>query len=233
MTVPDSQSFSFYSGTDSDDRLIFEKSAWDRGFIHVAGVDEAGRGPLAGPVVAAAVILDPNNLINEVDDCKKLTANQREKLFIKIRKMALGIGVGIFDHNEIDRLNVLNATLQAMRRAVCRLWPKADFVLVDGNVSIPIDLPQTTIVDGDARSLCVAAASIIAKVVRDRKMIYYHKKFPQYNFISNKGYATREHQKAIALHGYCPIHRKTFKGVREFVESFPLFEQIGMSVHRS
>jgi ribonuclease HII len=233
MPGSDSQSLSFYPCSDSKDRLSFEKMAWNKGFSLVAGVDEAGRGPLAGPVVAAAVILDPNNLIADVDDSKKLSENQREKLFIKIRKMALGIGVGMLNHGEIDRLNIVNATLQAMRRAVCRLWPNPDFLLIDGNTSIPVDLPQKAIVDGDARSLCIAAASIVAKVIRDRKMVYYHKKFPQYNFISNKGYGTREHQKAIAFHGYCPIHRKTFRGVREFVESFPVFEQIGISIHRS
>ena len=231
MPSHDSQCFGIYDCSDSEDRLNFEKGAWSKGYRFVAGVDEVGRGPLAGPVVAAAVILDPCNLVTDADDSKILTERQRQRLFNKIRKTALGIGVGMLDHKEIDRLNIFNATLRAMRMAVNRLRPVPDLLLVDGNAAIPVDLPQKTIVDGDARSLCIAAASIVAKVIRDKAMTCYHKKFPHYNFISNKGYSTREHREAIALHGCCPIHRKTFRGVKEFVQTFPLFERIGASNH--
>jgi ribonuclease HII len=231
MPRSDFECFEIYHDFDSGDRLSFEKEAWRKGCRFVAGVDEVGRGPLAGPVVAAAVILDPSNLVTDAEDCKILTERQRQRLFNKIRETALGIGVGMLDHEEIDRVNILHATLQAMRRAVNRLRPVPDFLLVDGNAPIPVDLPQKTVVDGDARSLCIAAASIVAKVIRDKMMTHYHKKFPHYNFISNKGYSTREHRKAIALHGCCPIHRKTFRGVKEFVQTFPLFERIGTSIH--
>ena len=204
------------------DRLHFEREAAERGFRAVAGVDEAGRGPLAGPVVAAAVILDRENTPEGLDDSKRLSPDRRDQLFVDIRKKALAVGVGIVGQEEIDRVNILNATLQAMKLAVRRLSPSPDFLLVDGITMVPLNVHQKTIAGGDRMSPSISAASIVAKVIRDRKMIYYHRKFPLYNFRSNKGYGTREHCEAIARYGCCPLHRKTFRRVREFVESSPL-----------
>ena len=188
----------------------------------MAGVDEAGRGPLAGPVVAAAVILDRENTPEGLDDSKRLSPDRRDRLFVEIREKALAVGVGIVGQEEIDRVNILNATLQAMALAVRRLSLSPDFLLVDGNIKAPVNVHQKTIVGGDRLSPSISAASIVAKVIRDRKMIYYHGKFPLYNFRSNKGYGTREHCEAIARYGCSPLHRKTFRRVREFVESSPL-----------
>lgn len=204
----------------------FEENARRNGFLRVAGVDEAGRGPLAGPVVSAAVIL-PGGLredaamasyVHEINDSKKLTPRKREWLYEHIHRDAAGIGVGIVDAAEIDRINILQAALRAMAKAVKSLALKPDYLLVDGNFPIPMDLPQESIVKGDARSVSIAAASIIAKVTRDRLMEDYHRRYPQYGFSGHKGYPTRAHRLAIAAHGPSPIHRRTFKGVRENAE---------------
>ena len=204
------------------DPFHYEREAAERGFRAPAGVDEAGRGPLAGPVVAAAVILDRENVPEGLDDSKVLSPDRRDQLFTEIRKKALAVGVGIVGQDEIDRVNILNATLQAMKLAISRLSTSPDFLLVDGITRVPVNIHQITIVGGDRMSPSISAASIVAKVIRDRKMVYYHKKFPIYNFRSNKGYGTREHCEAIARYGCCPLHRKTFRRVREFVEPPPL-----------
>lgn len=197
----------------------FENEAKKQGFKWIAGIDEAGRGPLAGPVVAAAVILPVNLSLPGVDDSKRLTHKQRLELYDEIQVRALAMAVGVASNDEIDRFNVLQATFVAMKRALGALRISPDYVLVDGNLLIPgISIPQQAIPKGDQLSVSISAASIIAKVKRDSIMDKYHEEYPVYNFRSNKGYGTVEHRKAIRKYGCCPIHRKTFKGVREYLE---------------
>lgn len=195
--------------------LHFEGQAKGRGFRAIAGVDEAGRGPLAGPVVAAAVILPEAFDLPGLTDSKKLTAAHRERLFRLLRVQALAIGVGIVPAPQIDAVNILQATFQAMVLAVRRLRVPPDFLLVDGNLPVPLPMHQKTLVHGDARSLSVAAASIIAKVVRDRMMIGYDRWYPGYGFAEHKGYGSAGHRAAIGRLGPSPLHRRTFGGVRE------------------
>lgn len=199
------------------DMLFLEAQAARRGYFRVAGVDEAGRGPLAGPVVAAAVILPDGLILPDVNDSKKLTAEVREELFEVITREALGVGVGIGDHHLVDRINILQATLSAMRDAVLSLTPAPDFLLIDGISSVPMNIPQRTMKKGDSLSLSIAAASIIAKVTRDRIMTEYDAVYPGYGFASHKGYGAASHLAAIAKLGPCPIHRKSFRGVKEHV----------------
>jgi ribonuclease HII len=198
--------------------LYFENRAQQQGFVQIAGVDEAGRGPLAGPVVAAAVILPDSFVLPGLTDSKKLSPKRREQLFPRIREQAVAIGVGILSAAEIDELNILQATLRAMTLALQRLRIPADFVLVDGISPIPLALPQQTIKQGDSRSLSIAAASVMAKVLRDRLMVAYDRRYPGYGLARHKGYGTVEHRAAIARRGPCPLHRKTFAGVREHLE---------------
>jgi ribonuclease HII len=188
----------------------FEKIAYQEGYQFIAGIDEAGRGPLAGPVVAAAVIFPPDYVNAEINDSKQLSARKREELYEIIKSEAVAIGMGIVDADIIDRLNILRATLQAMREAVLELSTSPDFLLIDGLQCIPLLTPQKPLVKGDSRSISIAAASIIAKVSRDRIMEMYHRQFPQYNFLQNKGYGTKEHCSAIKQFGMCKIHRKSF-----------------------
>ena len=188
----------------------FEKNAYREGYQIVAGIDEAGRGPLAGPVVAAAVIFPRDYVNSEIKDSKKLTAAKREKLYNVIEKDAVSVGMKVVDAEVIDYCNILQASLQAMREAVLELSSFPDFLLVDGSQRIPILTPQKTIVKGDNLSVSIAAASIIAKVTRDRIMEIYHRQYPQYNFSQNKGYGTKEHLDAIKKYGICGIHRKSF-----------------------
>jgi ribonuclease HII len=195
--------------------LKFEREAWKAGAYWVAGVDEVGVGPLAGPVVAAAVVLPPDSRLREIDDSKKLTATQREEVAIVIRQTALGIGVGIVEVDEIDRINIYRASLEAMRRAVMALPTVPDHVVVDAR-SIPgIAVPQTAVIKGDSRCYSVAAASIVAKVTRDAMMRDIDAIFPQYGFCAHMGYATQQHLDAIQRHGPSPIHRRSFAPVRE------------------
>ena len=188
----------------------FEKNAYSNGYQVIAGVDEAGRGPLAGPVVASAVVFPPDYVNPEIKDSKKLTPASRDKLYSIIGKDAVAIGVKVTDAETIDQCNILRATLQAMREAVLDLSVSPDFILVDGVHRIPIITPQKTLIKGDNLSVSIAAASIIAKVSRDRIMEIYHRQFPQYNFQRNKGYGTKEHLNAIRQFGICKIHRKSF-----------------------
>lgn len=178
-------------------------------------MDEAGRGPLAGPVVAAAVILPPTFDVPGVNDSKQLTHRQRERLFDRIQDEADGVGIGIVDVAEIDRINILQASRRAMALAVAKLDPQPDVLLIDGQHNIPSELPQAAIIKGDARSISIAAASIIAKVSRDRIMQDYHIQYPLFGFDRHKGYPTPAHKAAIAVHGPCTIHRRTFRGVCE------------------
>ncbi|RTZ93215.1 MAG: ribonuclease HII [Deltaproteobacteria bacterium] len=194
--------------------FFFEKAIRKAyGTRYIAGVDEAGRGPLAGPVVAAAVILPLDGNFPGIDDSKRLTAIKRERLFGEIHAHALGVGVGIVSHEEIDALNIRRATLLAMKKAVQALPVTPDFCLVDGRDEIPLAVPQSPLVKGDQKSLSVAAASIIAKVTRDRIMLAYHEQFPDYGFDRNMGYGTRQHRDALKRVGPSPIHRKSFRGV--------------------
>ena len=187
---------------------------WDTAGL-VAGVDEAGRGPLAGPVVAAAVILDDCNPIRGLADSKKLTAMRREKLFDEIRAMALCCSIAQASVEEIDRLNILQATMLAMRRAVQGLRLKPIKVLVDGNRLPVLDVMSQAIVRGDALIPAISAASILAKVHRDRWCAQLHLRYPEYGFAAHKGYGTEQHMVALRLHGACPEHRRTFAPVAE------------------
>jgi ribonuclease HII len=193
----------------------FERQAQSRGFRAVAGIDEAGRGPLAGPVVAAAVILPEEFDLPGLTDSKQLSEKARERLYPLIRAQALAVGVGVARADEIDRINILQATLRSMQRAVGRLNVLPDFLLIDGNVPVPLPLPQQTLVKGDSRSLSIAAASVIAKVVRDRIMVSLDRLHPGYGFAGHKGYGSAAHRDAIARLGPSPCHRRTFGGVRE------------------
>lgn len=190
--------------------LDFERTLWKDGLQYVAGIDEAGRGPLAGPVVAAAVIFPPETMIEGVDDSKKIPEKKREELYSIIMEQAVGIGIGVVDHTTIDRINILQATHRAMETALQQLQALAQYVLVDGNSFGKSDVPYKTIIDGDALSFTIAAASIVAKVTRDRMMREYDKKFPEYGFAQHKGYGTRFHREAILKNGLCEIHRRTF-----------------------
>lgn len=193
---------------------IYEKEAYLNGFTLIGGVDEAGRGPLAGPVVAAVVIFDENTKIRYVDDSKKISEKKREKLFEEIKEKARDFGIGISDNKEIDKNNILNATYLAMKRAIENLKQKPDYLLNDA-VKIPdLDIPQKPIIKGDSKSMSIAAASILAKVTRDKMMYEYDKKYPGYDFSSNKGYGTKSHYEGLKKYGKTEIHRLTFlKGV--------------------
>ena len=194
----------------------YEKEAFKSGFIYIAGIDEAGRGPLAGPVVSAAVILPTCFSVSGVTDSKKLTPRKRQRLYAAIYEQAVAVGIGIVDPVEIDRINILQAALLSMSISVKNLDPPPDYLLIDGPASIPSDLPQNPIPKGDSRSISVAAASIVAKVTRDNLMEVYHQDYPHFGFAKHKGYPTRAHKAAIKKFGYCPIHRLSFKGVKEF-----------------
>jgi len=196
----------------------FEKKAVSNGFLRVAGVDEAGRGPLAGPVVAAAVILPSGFDAGEITDSKKLSPKKRDLLYDYIRSEASFVGVGVIDSVEIEAINILQASLKAMRVAVEALGVVPDHLLVDGKFEVPMELSQEALVKGDSRSVSIASASIVAKVVRDRLMAEYAEMYPEYGFSGHKGYPTKAHKEAIALYGPSPIHRKTFKGVAEHVK---------------
>jgi ribonuclease HII len=198
-----------------EDPLQHERAAWQLGYRLVAGIDEAGRGPLAGPVVAAAVVLPIPFPVTGIDDSKKLTPRRRADLFEKILAHAVAVGVGRVDPSLIDRINILRASLLAMEKAVADLAVQPDYLLIDGTFPIEMPLPQASLPKGDARSLSIAAASIVAKVTRDRIMDAYHDAYPQYGFSRHKGYPTRAHREAIRAFGCCPIHRRSFRGVKE------------------
>lgn len=197
------------------ERLIklseYEKKGYEIGYKYIAGIDEAGRGPLAGPVVAAAVILPQNCLIEGVNDSKKLSEKKREKLYDDITQNAIAWGVGIVDNNVIDEINILNATRRAMHMAIEELKVKPDYILIDAEKKVDTNgIPYLPIIKGDALSISIGAASIIAKVTRDRMMREYDKIFPMYGFEKHKGYGTKAHIEAIKENGLCMIHRKSF-----------------------
>ncbi|TKS59697.1 MAG: ribonuclease HII [Nitrospira sp.] len=197
----------------------FEQEARRCGYRHIAGIDEAGRGPLAGPVVAAAVILPVRSRLAGVDDSKQLSDAEREQLYTAILEKAVGVGIGSADAGEIDSLNILEATRLAMCRAIENLAPSPDYLLIDAVTLPAVRLPVRPIIKGDALSMSIAAASIVAKVTRDHLMAAYHETFPQYNFLSHKGYGTAEHLQRLARYGPCAIHRRTFAPVRDAIIS--------------
>ena len=194
----------------------YENETRKQGHEIIAGIDEAGRGPLAGPVVAASVILPENCRVEGLNDSKKLSEKKRNLVFQIIRQKAISIGIGITYEKIIDQINILQAARAAMADSVSRLSCKPDFLLIDGNQKIPSIIPQLTIKKGDALSASIAAASVIAKVSRDRMMLHYDGIYPQYGFSRHKGYGTQDHLKNISKFGPCKIHRKTFKGVKEY-----------------
>ncbi|HPA14080.1 MAG TPA: ribonuclease HII [Desulfobacterales bacterium] len=196
------------------DFWAFEKRAGNEGFKRIAGIDEAGRGPLAGPVVSAAVILPAFFPVSGIADSKKLTPGKRDDLYEKIYEHAVSIGIGIVDSIEIDRINILNASLLSMCFSVENLDPQPDFLLIDGPFGIQSNLPQKPVIHGDETSISIAAASIVAKVTRDRLMEMYDQDYPRYGFQKHKGYPTKAHKEALRKFGCCPIHRKSFKGVQ-------------------
>ncbi len=192
------------------DKLIYEKQLYENGYRYICGVDEVGRGPLAGPVVCAAVILPLDNVIDGIGDSKSLTAKKREKLSEIILKKAVACNICRVEPQKIDEINILEATKLCMKNAVEGLGIKPDFVLTDGNMTLDIDIPQQSIIKGDALVYSIGAASIVAKVYRDAIMTEYDKIYPAYGFAKNKGYGTAIHIDAIKEAGICPIHRRSF-----------------------
>ncbi|TAJ30504.1 MAG: ribonuclease HII [Nitrospirae bacterium] len=192
---------------------FFETEARRCGYRRVAGLDEAGRGPLAGPVVAAAVLLPRRCELPGLNDSKQVAEAERERLYDAITRRAVGIGIGLADAYEIDALNILEATRLAMRRAIQALTLPPDFLLIDAVLLSSVPLPQRAIIKGDGLSVSIAAASIMAKVTRDRLMLECHRRYPQYNFHIHKGYPTPEHLRLLAEHGPCEIHRRSFRPV--------------------
>lgn len=187
-----------------------ESGLYAKGFKFIAGIDEAGRGPLAGPVFAAAVILPPNAEIEGINDSKKLSAKKRDALFEIIKETAVAYAIEQVDQNVIDDINIKQATSLAMHNALEKLGTAADYVIIDGNDNIPYDIPYEYVVKGDAKSQSVAAASILAKVSRDRFMVSLADKYPEYRFEKHKGYGTKEHMEAIRKYGVSEVHRKTY-----------------------
>ncbi len=212
----------------SEDMLVYERKLWGEGWEMLAGVDEVGRGPLAGPVVAACVILPKDIVLPGVDDSKKLTRMKRENLFEQIMDQAIGVEIGIVRERAIDRMNILNASLRAMWEAVKKLKISPQFVLVDGNQRIPnLPFPQMPIVKGDSKSISIASASIVAKVTRDKIMHKYHEKYPQFCFADNKGYCTKSHLDALKEFGPCKIHRRSFKTIKLLETNQMDFSMVG------
>jgi ribonuclease HII len=191
----------------------FERCAGASGYARVAGIDEAGRGPLAGPVVAAAVVLPGDVAMDGLQDSKRLTARQRDRVYAAVLSCALDYGIGMVSNTDIDRRNILQATREAMRRALSALQQRPDLALIDGNQKIDSGIPERTIVRGDARCASIAAASVVAKVTRDRLMMAYAVEFPGYGFEQHKGYPTRAHYDCLRSLGPCAIHRLSFRGV--------------------
>jgi len=201
------------SETSLVDMCFLERQVRLRGFQSVAGIDEAGRGPLAGPVVAAAVVLPPDIELPGVRDSKQLKPAQREACCRTILSRALDVGIGLVEAPEIDRTNILQASLLAMVMAIEKLQNPPDYLLIDGPYKLPLPFAQEGIRKGDQRCLCIAAASIVAKVHRDSIMCYYHELYPAYGFDRHKGYGTAQHLEALSRHGPCPLHRMNFRQV--------------------
>ncbi len=195
--------------------LQYEKELKGRGYQLVGGIDEAGRGPLAGPVVAACVVMPADYLIEGVDDSKKISEAKREKLFEEIVKTAVAYGIGLVYNEEIDEINILNASKLAFKKAYEQMAKPCDYVLIDGRDAIVLPCKTEAVIQGDAKCYCIAAASILAKVYRDRLMHRLDADYPDYGFAKNKGYGTKEHTDALLKHGHCAIHRRTF--IRNYI----------------
>jgi ribonuclease HII len=206
-----------FGGELACDPLFFERRAREAGFTCIAGLDEAGRGPLAGPVVAAAVVLPEGVLIPGLTDSKQVAEPDRERLFDVIREQALCFGVGIADERTIDEVNILQATIIAMERALELLAPRPDYLLLDALTLPRVPVPQKPLIKGDCRSHSIAAASILAKVTRDRIMLELHQKYPRYHFQHHKGYGTKEHLALLREHGPCDAHHKSFNPVTQMI----------------
>jgi ribonuclease HII len=200
------------------DPLSFERGAREAGYVCIAGLDEAGRGPLAGPVVAAAVVLPEGLFLPGLTDSKQVVEHERDRLFDVIREKAVCYGIGVADERTIDDVNIYQATIIAMERALLELHPRPDYLLLDAITLPRISLPQKPLIKGDCRSHSIAAASILAKVTRDRMMLALDGRFPQYNFKKHKGYGTKEHLEALRTHGPCEAHRKTFNPVARMLK---------------
>lgn len=196
---------------------VYERDLRQAGYIHIAGVDEVGRGPLAGPVVSAAVILPQDFYLPGLNDSKKLSKEEREEYYQVILEKAIAVGVSMISPEMIDQINILNATKQAMITAIQNLPVQPDYLLIDA-LTLDVGLPQVGIIGGDGKSISIAAASVVAKVTRDRWMCKMSEQFPEYGFDRHMGYGTKEHLEAIAQYGVTPIHRHTFAGVKEWVE---------------
>ncbi|UCG62219.1 MAG: ribonuclease HII [Candidatus Zixiibacteriota bacterium] len=208
----------------SESMAHLEQMLAEKGYRAICGVDEVGRGPLAGPVVAAAVIMPPEIEIVGLTDSKKLSAHRREEIFEEIVELGLICAVGVIDHETIDRINILRASLMAMRKAVMELKQAPDIILVDGNYPIPnIEQPQFAVVGGDRQCQSISAASIVAKITRDRIMDKYQAMFPSFSFSKHKGYPTPEHMDELRVYGPTDIHRKSFKPVAELINNYALF----------
>ncbi|WP_338452032.1 ribonuclease HII [Niallia oryzisoli] len=195
---------------------VYERKYRQEGYQLIAGIDEVGRGPLAGPVVASAVILPHDFYLPGIDDSKKLNEQKREQFYTQIKEAALAVGLGIIDNDEIDRLNIFAATKKAMSLAISQLEPKPDFLLIDA-VKLDIPYQQEPIIKGDGLSISIAAASIVAKVTRDRILKDYDQEYPNYGFANHAGYGTKEHLEAIRTYGITPIHRKSFSPIKEYI----------------
>lgn len=199
-----------------EEMMRFENEAFQQGARFIAGLDEVGRGPLAGPVVSAAVILPKECQILGLNDSKQLSAKKREELFIEIQNKAVAVGIGVVSPEEIDRINIYQASRLAMKEALIDLAVKPEYLLIDA-MTIDTEIPQQSLIKGDARSISIAAASIIAKVYRDNLMKDFHEVYPFYGFDQNAGYGTKVHSEGLAAHGICPIHRKTFAPVKQYL----------------
>ena len=197
--------------------LRYEKELYKAGYQAIAGIDEVGRGPLAGPVVAAAVILPPECKIKGLNDSKKIPKKKHQEIYQAVLDKALAVGVGLRDNDIIDQVNIYEATKLAMKEALSKLNLKPDYLLIDA-MKLDVDIPQESIIKGDANSLSIAAASIVAKVTRDKLMADYDKKFPGYDFAKNAGYGTRSHLQGLERSGVTPIHRKTFEPIKSMYE---------------
>ncbi|MEO8040997.1 MAG: ribonuclease HII [Acidobacteriota bacterium] len=212
--------------------LDFERQAWESGFKFVAGIDEVGRGCLAGPVVAGACILDPaKELPSGLNDSKQVATKQRHEIAAELKEICIAYAFGSVSAEDIDRINILEATKQAMRLAVADLSPTPDFLLIDALVLKGVTFPQKSIIKGDSISASIAAASILAKTFRDELMHAYEAEYPEYGFSEHVGYGTKRHLGALKSHGPCPIHRKTFRGVLQRVEiSLAIDDQTGINI---
>jgi ribonuclease HII len=221
MATPSLPSLYSVCSPQDNDPWHYETTLYAQGFSAIGGVDEAGRGPLAGPVIASCVVLPAERPTAFYKDSKVLSSTKREELFFYLQTTDAVIGIGKVVAREIESFNIHQASLVAMQRAVddCKEkfnYKKIDFLLVDGKFQVPLPLPQLPLVKGESKSFSIAAASIVAKVTRDKMMADYHKAYPEYNFIKNQGYPTKEHRLALKEYGPCPLHRRTFKGVREY-----------------